>query len=239
MIEFRQISDDDPVLDHSPMVRSIGMTFGYIAESGSIPVTPSKAFKRTFVHWAATNFDWPGFSETELFRVNKVLNEIDFPPLSDIHDLLIALKIGRHSRGGFQLTKAGQHLVARPGRLFGIVTPFYLFEVDHARHSRFPEIPLGNWDVFLNVLNIEAEDGISGRDIRQTLYGDRDPDDRFDQALSSLYVQVLRPLCWTGLLHEQRLAGFRLDDRQFTKTPLWHAALRLETDRNVTRAVRH
>ena len=126
-----------------------------------------------------------------------------------------------------------------PGRLFGIVTPFYLFEIDHLRFSCIPERPLGNWNVFLNVLNVEAEDGITGRGIRRALYGDADPGDRFDYALSSLYVQVLRPLCWTGLLQEQRPVGFRLEDRLFTKTPLWHAALRLDTDRDVTRAVRH
>ena len=35
----------------------------------------------------------------DLFAVNKVLNEIDFGPLMDLHDLMIALKIGRHYKG--------------------------------------------------------------------------------------------------------------------------------------------
>ena len=239
MIEFREINDADLALAHSPMVRAIEMTFRYISENGAIGLTPSKAFKRTFVHWAAAAFAWPGYSETELFNINKVLNEIDFPPLMDIHDLLIALKIGRHYGRSFRLTKAGQLLGGHPGGLFGIVTPFYLFEIDHLRFSRIPERPLGNWNVFLNVLNVEAEDGITGQDIRRTLYGDPDPGDRFDYALSSLYVQVLRPLCWTGLLHEERLDGFRTEGSVFTKTPLWRAALHLDTDRDVIRAVRH
>jgi hypothetical protein len=185
VIEFRKINDADPALAHSPMVRAIESTFNYISENGAIGLTPSKAFKRTFVHWAAAAFAWPGYSETELFSINKVLNEIDFPPLMDIHDLLITLKIGRHYKNSFRLTKAGQHLRECPGRLFGIVTPFYLFEVDHMRFSRIPERPLGNWNVFLNVLNVEAEDGITGRDIRRTLYGDPSPGDRFDYALSA------------------------------------------------------
>ena len=239
MIEFRPVSDDEPTLDHSPMVRAIEMVFGYISENGPIGLTPSKAFKRTFVHWAAANFDWPGFSKAELFSVNKVLNEIDFPPLMDIHALLTALKIGRHHKGGFRLTKAGQHLSRRPGRLFGIVTPFYLFEVDHTRLSRSHKMLFGNWDVFLNVLNVVAEDGATGGDIRRTLYGDPDANDKFDYTLSNLYVQVLRPLCWTGLLHEQQSVGSRVEDRVFTKTPLWRVALHLDTDKNVTRAVRH
>ena len=162
------------------------MPFSYIAENGAIGLSPSKAFKRTFVHWTAAKFAWPGYSEAELFSVNKVLNEIDFPPLMDIHDLLIALKIGRHYKRSFRLTKAGQSLGGHPGRLFGIVTPFYLFEIDHLRFSRFREEPLGNWDVFLNVLNVQAEDSISGRDLSRTRYGDPSTEGGFNYALSGL-----------------------------------------------------
>ncbi|MCO7728344.1 hypothetical protein NJB93_17275 [Brucella intermedia] len=136
MIVFEEVVDDDPALVHSPMVRAMEKTFAYIYEHGAIPLTPSKAFKRSFVHWAAAEFEWPGYLEADLFAINKVLNEIDFGPLMDLHDLMIALKIGRHSKGQFTLTKAGQSLVGHPGRLFGIITPFYLFEVDHLQFAR-------------------------------------------------------------------------------------------------------
>jgi len=239
MIEFKQLNDDDPALVHSPMVRALEKTFGYILEHGGIDLTPSKAFKRVFVQWAAAAFDWPGFTETDLYAVNKVLNEIDFRPLVDLHDLMIALGIGRHFKGRFRLTKAGRALSGRPGRMFGIVAPFYLFEVDHLLFSRTGERPLGNWDIFLNVLNVEAEDGATGAHIRRSLYGEPGPDDPYDRLLGSLYVQVLRPLCWTGLLHEDRIGGFRAKDRIFTKTPLWRAALELSTDDAVHPATRH
>jgi len=62
-------------------------------QEGPIGLTKTKAFKRTFVHWAAENFDWPGRSYDELFRYNKVLNEYEFPPLELLHFLLIALKL--------------------------------------------------------------------------------------------------------------------------------------------------
>ncbi|MFP7572360.1 hypothetical protein [Marivita sp. S2033] len=196
MIEFRQIDDENPALAHSPMVRALEKTLAYMAEHGGIGLTPSKAFKRVFVHWAAREFDWPGYTEEDLFAINKVLNEIDFGPLMDLHDVMIALKIGRHYKGQFKLTKAGQGLVGHPGRIFGIVTPFYLFEVNHARFSRFDDEPiLGNWDVFLNALNVETEDGATGGDLRQVLFGEPDPAGGFDDVLSRLYIQVLRPLC--------------------------------------------
>lgn len=132
MIEFRSLADDEPALSFSPLLRGVLKTFAYVQEHGSIGLTPSKAFKRNFVHWAAAEFDWPGHSEADLFAVNKVLNEHDFMPLGDIHFLLTTLKMGRHYKGNFKLTKSGAELAHQPGRLFGIITPFYLFEIDHS-----------------------------------------------------------------------------------------------------------
>jgi len=241
MIELRSLADDEPALAFSPLLRGFQKTFAYLGEHGSIGLTQSKGFKRNFVHWAAAEFDWPGHSEADLFAVNKVLNEQDFMPLGDIHFLLTTLKMGRHYKGQFKLTKGGQGVVGHPGRIFGIVTPFYLFEVNHARFSRLDDEPiLGNWDVFLNVLNVETEDGATGVDLRRVLFGEPDLAGGFDDVLSSLYIQVLRPLCWTGLLEENRAKGLlRTRESTFTKTPLWRAALRLETDGVVVQETRH
>lgn len=146
--------------------------------------------------------------------------------------LTLALKIGRHYKGELKLSKAGQTLVGHPEQIFSIVTPFYLFEVNHARFSRFDDEPtLRNWDAFLNVLNVETENGATGADLRRVLFGAPDPRGHFDYILSCLYIQVLRPLCWTGLLHMDRAKSLLSTERSvFTKTPLWEAALRLETD---------
>ncbi len=77
---------------------------------------------------------------------------------------MIAMKLGRHYKGEFRLTKAGQALAGHPGRIFGTVVPFFLFRINHASMSRFDDAPiLGNWDAFLNVLNVETEDGAPAR----------------------------------------------------------------------------
>ena len=239
MIAFRDIDDADPVLAHSPMVRGVEQTFAWIDEHGGIPLTPSKTFKRVFVHWAAAAFDWPGHTEADLYAVNKVLNEWDFPPLMLLHDLMIAMKLGRHYKGQFRLTKAGQALVGHPGRIFASVVPFFLLRVDHAGATRFDDAPiLGNWDIFLNVLNVETEDGATGADLRRVFYGE--PEAGFDNMMSGLYVQVLRPLCWAGLLEKQDGASrYRYEDALFVKTPLWRSALVLGTDAEVAPAIRH
>ena len=41
MIEFLEISDEDPALFHSPMVRAIEKTFAYIADQGGIGLIPN------------------------------------------------------------------------------------------------------------------------------------------------------------------------------------------------------
>jgi hypothetical protein len=243
MIELRSLADDEPALVFSPLLRGFQKTFAYLGEHGSIGLTQSKGFKRNFVHWAAAEFDWPGHTEANLFAVNKVLNEQDFMPLVDIHFLLKTLKIGRHYKGQFKLTKAGTELIGQPGGLFGVITPFYLFEIDHSAWSRLPDERLfGNWDILLNVINVEAENGVTGEELRHVLFGEPEPSPfpRYDEVMGKLYIQVLRPLIWTGLLQEIRPGkSFRSQKSVFTKTPLWKVALKLETDSMVRQATRH
>ena len=88
------------------------------------------------------------------------------------------------------------------------------------------------------MLNVEAENGITGRDIDRVFYGTH-AKAQYNRDLASLYAQVLRPLIWTGLLTEHRNKGEWVEDAVFTKTPLWCAALRLDTDDMVKPAMRH
>lgn len=241
MIGFREIADGNPALMQSPLVRGLISTLGYAREHGGIGLTPSKAFKRSFVTWAAAEFDWPGHTEADLFAVNKVLNEADFFPLLVLHELMLALKLGRHFKGEFRVTKAGQALADHPGRLFAAAVPGFLFRVDHAGFSRFDEPALpGTWDIFLNVLNVETEPGATGAQLRRVFFGEPGPGAGFDRLARSFYVQVLRPLCWAGLLQEHREAdSFRHKDSLFLKTPLWREALILDTDADIVPVTRH
>ena len=243
MIALREVDDADPALAFSPLVRGVEKTLAWISEHGGIPLTPSKAFKRVFVHWAAAEFEWPGHTKADLFAVNKVLNEPDFAPLMVLHDLMIAMKLGRHYKGEFRLTKAGQALAGHPGRIFGAVVPFFLFRINHAGMSRFDDAPiLGNWDVFLNVLNVETEDGATGAHLRRVIFGEPETSltRRYDEVMGQFYIQVLRPLCWAGMLQQERgAASYRSEDAVFMKSPLWRAALPLNTDGLAGRATRH
>ena len=81
MLPLLKLHDDVDVLKHSPLVRGMIFTLRFADENGGIGLTQSGAMNRKFVHWAADQFDWPGYTAAELFEINKVLNEHDMQPL--------------------------------------------------------------------------------------------------------------------------------------------------------------
>lgn len=230
VIEFRTV-DAALALRLSPLLRAAKLTLDYVLEHGPIPLTPNKAFKRVFVTWAAEQFDWPGMTAADLFRVNKVLNEQDFPPLEMLHHLLLDLKLGRHLKGQFTLTKQGKALAADPVQLFAHIIPPYLFEMDHSYYARFADRPFGKWDVWLNVINVEAENGATETKLFEVFYG-KQPDSSVEswRERSAFYANVLRPLCAAGFLTEHDITGSPRADTEYFKTQLWRSVLKLDTD---------
>jgi hypothetical protein len=174
MIEFRTLSDEHPDLAHSPLLRAALLTLQYAQEHGAIGLTKTKAFKRVFVHWAVEHFDWPGNSAEDMFRYNKAINEYEFPPIDVLHYLLITLRLGRHYKGEFLLTKRGADLARAPGKLFAEFIPFFVLNLDHAAYARFEGRPFGKWDVWMNVINVEANLGVTERAL--TEISDRESD---------------------------------------------------------------
>ncbi|MFN4010744.1 MAG: hypothetical protein ACK4K8_12370 [Pannonibacter sp.] len=83
------------------------------------------------------------------------------------------------------------------------------------------------------MLNVETRNGASGGQLRRVFFGEpkSGPAWQHDHATRDLYIGVLRPLCWAGLLQKTEVAGsFSDSDAIFSRTPLWQAALRLDTD---------
>ena len=95
MIEFRKLTDDNPALQYSPLLRAAQYTMAYAAENNGIGLTATKAFQRKFIHWAVEHVNWPGFGLEEAFSVSMVVNEYEFPPIQIVHFLLLQRKLGR------------------------------------------------------------------------------------------------------------------------------------------------
>lgn len=233
MLPSLKLHIDIDVLKHSPLVRGMILTLRFADENGGIGLTKSGAMNRKFVHWAADQFDWPGYTASELFEMNKVLNEHDMQPLWPVHDLLRYLKLLRQYKGKLVATKKGRALAVTPDAFFDLVAPNYLYHCIHDERIEARGGPLGNWDIFLNVINVEARTGCTLAHLLRTLYGweekeSFDPehsDERF-----ALKFCVIRPLCWLGLLWEDRGGLSLWEDGTYYKTPLWQAALKLDTD---------
>jgi len=231
---LQPVKNDEPALAGAPMIGAAQKILAYLAEHETIGLTKNKAFQRKFVRWAAAEFDWPGWEEDKLFLVNKVLNEYDFPPLEALHFVLLKLKLIRHYKLTCRLTGAGRDIAYKPGDLFNLIMPFWLFEVDHAASSRLPEPRLCNWDVFLGVLNTEAVHGVTCGALREILYGPPDAEQPYDRMPGMILSQELQPLRWIGLLAETTLGERRhIEDRVYTTTGLWTEAFRLPFDGQV------
>lgn len=231
MIEFRVLADNHPDLAYAPFLRAALLTLQYTEKHGAIGLTKTNAFKRVFVHWAIEHFDWPESGKEEMFRYSKVVNEFEFPPLEMLHYVLISMRLGRHYKHEFKLTKRGKEIAQTPALLFAELIPYFLFKIDHAAYARHSQAPFGKWDVWMNVINVEADEGITEKTLFGVFYSegpDWDNDGWCEMAAFSSCV--LRPLEWAGLLVQsvEKQDGKTL--RHIFKTPLWRSCLDLDTN---------
>jgi len=231
------IPSTDHALSHSRLLSASNLIYQYIEEHGSIQLTKTKAFNRKFIEWAANNIDWPEYSAAELYRVNKVLNEPDIYPIWVLHDLFIILKLGRHYKGEFRLTKKGKTLSIDQGQLFTLITEGFLYQYNLANLDRFDEGIPHNWDVFLNIMNVEAHEGTTRQHLLKTFFGYEEKPEGIDREyfVYSMFLstRVLLPLLWLGFLEEQEIE----EETTYFKTSLWHKAFRLDTNDMLIKAV--
>ena len=240
MYQLQTIDKDNTVLEHAPLIRGAAIILQYLTEHKTIGLTQTKAFQRKFVRWAAEEFAWPGFDLEGYFSVSKVMNEYDFAPLELLHFIMLKLKLIRHYKSTCRLTKIGAQMADKPGDLYNLIAPFYLFEIDHCVLSRVPDPLIGNWGVFLSVLNVETEMGISTARLRSILYGRPEAGESFDRTEHMIESQLLRPLCWIGVLAALEAdAREHVPQRTYFKTPLWRVAFMFPNDPQVEQPTRH
>jgi hypothetical protein len=82
------------------------------------------------VTWAVDEFRWPHYTAAELAVINRVLNEEDVPPLSHLHELLLAAKLIRHAKHHVLLTKTGREHLGQPGRLQAVLFETFFTRFD-------------------------------------------------------------------------------------------------------------
>lgn len=165
-----------------------------------------------------------------------MLNEHDFLPLMVLHDVLLSAKLVRHYKGAMHITKLAKQLRTKPAFLAIHLTNHLLAVIDHSKYTRYGDQLVGDWSIFLDVIDREAHVGVNEERLCAVLFGGSERDALRDSRLRSiLYLHVLRPLCWAGLLEEHRQGRGFDRVRLFVKTPLWAAALPFAPAEHVAR----
>lgn len=231
---------EEELLRYSPITRAAHAMLTYIEENGPIGLTKSGYLKRNFVHWAVDAFDWPDWGRSEVFRVAKVVDEDRFKPLWMLHGILRAHSLVRTYKGGVTSTKKGKD-ANEPALLFLNLAPYFMFEFDDPYFD--PEdMPVGNWPLWLNVLNLKLNEhgSLTTEEIIELFYGPQDKDApnswrprlRFE-------LHVLDKLVGAGFLL-MSVDGPRFTDKtRYSKSPLWRKALKLESDEHLKPRVVH
>lgn len=214
-------------LSGSPMCMNAMKVLTRASEDGGIMLTKSGAFYRKFVTWAAEDFGWPGYEAEELYRLNKVLNELDFMPLAIMHELLLGARLLRHYKGKALPTKAGKAMIGDYGALQAELFDSFFLALDHGAYERFPiEYDDADLPHFLGVIHNRLGDWVRLTELAGwcvplnliTSY-------RFSPVQDAsfyLFSRLTRPLLWLGMIEQMPTEDrFRIEDRLYRKTPLF------------------
>lgn len=211
----------------SPMCINAMKVLTHIRDNDGIPLTKSGAFYRKFVTWAAEDFCWPEFEAKELYRFNKVLNELDFMPLAIMHELLIAARLIRRYRGKALLSQAGKRIIGDYGALQSELFDTYFTTFDYSAFERFPiEYDQADYVHFLGVVQNRLDDWVPLPELAAwCLPLDLVARYRYSPVEDASYYllsRLVRPLTWLGMMERhpdaERFRPFY--DLSFRKTPL-------------------
>lgn len=228
---FRQLPPGHEALHLSRFLDAFCKTIDFAEERGGIGLTKTNAFNRKFCHWAATHYDWPEYSAGELYRWNKVLNEDDVQPVAMIHQAAVFMKLGRHVKGQWKFNKLAKELRADLGKFLRELFRIWVLQFPHHLMTRSAEACPGNWDIFINIIDEEADAGLTDTELLRILYGfeiEGGGSSEYWKHSSFVHNCILKPLNWIGLL--ERSDGPRPYVDMYHKTDLWHAALITDRD---------
>ena len=204
----------------------------YAQANGGIILTKSGNLYRKFVEWAAEDFRWPGFEPEELYAVNKVLNEPDFPPLFKLHEILLKARLIRHYKGRAVVTRAGASVIGHDAQLQIILAT-------HLLKSPMGDNPHANamfWNLghILEVVASRLGDWVRIGDfadwaIPVDLFPTtRGTGQRFEACLFVAF-DLVRPMVWLGLIDDgstTQRQSVPVEDRLIRKTQLFDSFVR-------------
>ncbi|MDA9318374.1 hypothetical protein N9Q54_00885 [Octadecabacter sp.] len=185
-------------------------------------------------------------ADPEVIRYRIMCGKSLLPPptwQNAVDDYLRQYNSAPKQRSAQQKTKHSRAVISQCEKIsaafpYGMKTALTDIDAEDVRDF-IRNSPFGTWDVWLNVLNVEAENAATELELYPVFYGPLRDKPMAWRATSALYSCVLRPLCWAGLLLEHKDQGSKRSDAVYLKTPLWAAWSQLDTDDIVEPAQRH
>ncbi len=111
------------------------------------------------------------------------------------------------------------------------VAAYVLFEDPHRLFMRQEYGVFGNWDVWLNVMNVEIDQGATEQKLFSVFYDQHaDWDNANWRELAAFFSCVIGPLQWVGLIGGQEADDLGRQAHHYFKTLLWRSALMLDLD---------
>ena len=237
MLPEIELRADIDVVALSPLLRGMVLTVSYAQTQGGLTLTASGAMNRKFVNWAAVHFDWPGYTAPDLYAISKVLNEASMPPLLVVHDMLKHHRLVRRRKDLLVPTQSGRDFLAKPQAFFDVIAMDYLYGYVHYWQTpQSVQDRMRWWHVFLELINIKTAKGCSLEAVVNELYPSESYPEPAEMTIeawtekSAFRSDVMRPLCWLGLLYEDREGRTIWEDGTYHQTPLWAAWLKLNSD---------
>lgn len=200
-----------------------------MAADTGVKLTATGNFSRRFVERMVQEFRWPGYQPEEVWRLNKVLNELDFTPLHFLHALIDVAGLGRKYKGTFRLTRSGRSLLApeAAGELNAVLFDAACHRYNLAYLDRFDATDSFQPQLGLTLFMI-GKVAESPRSPQQLLAAGTLPIDPprsdFPFRPESLFrYRVLRYLEWFGLLKKIPVAANDewIERDLYRKTPLF------------------
>jgi hypothetical protein len=193
-------------LNASAAARNALHLLRHAARVGGLKMTATGNLARAVVAEMIDLFDWPDFDKTEMFRLNKVINEPDFPPLHFVHLVAEAARLVRRYRGVLKPTVLGRDLSKEPQSRALLAVLFHvagwhcdLSYFGRGLHGAWPQRDIG---VILWSLSVAARDWESPERLTRLcaipINGVLDAE--WDSGSMAMEARILRPLLSFGLL---------------------------------------
>ena len=197
-------------------------------DEGGLKLTATGNLSRAVVAEMIEVIEWPDLDRSELFELNKVINEPDFLPVHFVRVLLQEAKLVRADSDKLVPSTSGRKMLD-PKRYGALHAFLFHIALWHLNLGYFDRNPLDSWPqndvgIVLWSLSVSADDWLPPDKLTRlcTVPVIGVLEAAWDLGSFAMESRVLRPLTWFGLLESRRDRNAGLGEPHvYRKSPLF------------------